>query len=238
MIDTSGTLHWGRIIAQPLLEGTKITGITGLIEDITDLRRGEEALRESEEKLNLAIEGSGAGLWDWRVRSGEMVINDRWADILGYTPAEIQPLTFDRVSSLIHPDDLQRYRELLDRHFAGEDIGYECEIRVLHKDGHWVWVQERGKVTERNPDGEPVRMTGTRIDISERKAAEEALRQVNRKLNLISSLTRHDILNRVSVLLGYLDRAKSMTQDPALLGHLDRLEASTQAIGKLVTVYP
>jgi PAS domain S-box-containing protein len=234
MIDTSGTLHWGRIIAQPLLEGTKITGITGLIEDITDLRRGEEALRESEEKLNLAIEGSGAGLWDWRVRSGEMVINDRWADILGYTPEEIQPLTFDRVSTLIHPDDLQRYRELLDRHFAGEDIGYECEIRVLHKDGHWVWVQERGKVTERNPEGEPVRMTGTRIDVSERKAAEEALRQVNRKLNLISSLTRHDILNRVSVLLGYLDRAKSMTQDPALLGHLDRLETSTQAIGKLV----
>ena len=104
----------------------------------------------------------------------------------------------------------------------------------MHKDGHWVWVLDRGKVTERNKEGKPVRMTGTHLDISERKAAEEALRQVNRKLNLISSLSRHDILNRVSVLLGYLDRAKTMTADTALLEHLDRLEVSTKTIGKLV----
>jgi signal transduction histidine kinase len=77
-------------------------------------------------------------------------------------------------------------------------------------------------------------MTGTILDISERKASEEALRQVNRKLNFISSLSRHDILNRVSVLLGYLDRAKTMTSDPALLDHLDRLEVSTKTIAKLV----
>ena len=85
MVDNAGSIHWGRMIAQPLLEGTQITGITGLIEDITNLKNGEEALRESEEKLNLAIEGSGVGLWDWRVQSGEIVINDRWAEILGYT---------------------------------------------------------------------------------------------------------------------------------------------------------
>ena len=95
MVDKSGSIHWGRIIAQPLLEGEKITGITGLIEDITDLKNSEEALRESEEKLNLAIEGSGVGLWDWRVQSGEIVINDRWAEILGYTLQELSPVTID-----------------------------------------------------------------------------------------------------------------------------------------------
>ena len=234
MVDRAGAIHWGRIIAQPLLEGTRITGISGLIEDITDLKLGEEALRESEEKLNLAIEGSGAGLWDWRVPGGEIVINDRWAGILGYLNEELVPLTMDKVSALTHPDDLQKSRELLKKHLAGESADYEYEIRLLHKDGHWVWVYQRGKVTERNKEGEPVRLTGTLLDISERKAAEEALHQVNRKLNLISSLTRHDILNRVSVLLGYLDRAKSMTGDPPLLEHLERLEASTKAIGKLV----
>jgi PAS domain S-box-containing protein len=234
MIDKSGTIHWGRIIAQPLVEGMNISGITGLIEDITDLKLGEEALRESEEKLNLAIEGSGAGLWDWRVQSGEIVINDRWAEILGYPLEELGPVTVDTESALTHPDDLQESRKLLDKHFAGETPDYACEIRLLHKDGHWVWVQKRGKVTERNREGKPVRITGTLIDISERKAAEEALRQVNRKLNLISSLTRHDILNRVSVLLGYLDRAKSMTGDTALLDHLDRLEVSIKTIAKLV----
>ncbi len=234
MVDNTGSIHWGRIIAQPLLEGTKITGITGLIEDITGLKNGEEALRESEEKLNLAIEGSGVGLWDWRVQSGEFVINDRWAEMLGYTLPELRPLTTETLSALTHPDDLQKSRELLQKHFAGETATYECETRLMHKDGHWVWVLVRGKVTERNKEAKPVRMTGTQLDISERKAAEEALRQVNRKLNLISSLTRHDILNRVSVLLGYIDRAKTMTADTTLLEHLERLEVSTKTIGKLV----
>jgi len=234
MVDKSGSIHWGRIIAQPLVEGTEITGITGLIEDITGLKHSEEALRESEEKLNLAIEGSGAGLWDWRVQSGEIVINDRWAEILGYTLQELTPFTVDTLSALTHPDDLQKFRELFQKHVAGETADFECEIRLIHKDGHWVWVLDRGKVTERDKEGQPVRMTGTHFDISERKAAEEALRQVNRKLNLISSLTRHDILNRVSVLLGYIDRAKTMTADATLLEHLERLEVSTRTIGKLV----
>jgi signal transduction histidine kinase len=77
-------------------------------------------------------------------------------------------------------------------------------------------------------------MTGTHLNIAERKSAEEALRQVNRKLNLLSSLTRHDILNKVSVLLGYLDKSKGLAQDAALLDYLDRMETSTKAIGKLV----
>jgi signal transduction histidine kinase len=77
-------------------------------------------------------------------------------------------------------------------------------------------------------------MTGTHLNIAERKSAEEALRQVNRKLNLLSSLTRHDILNKVSVLLGYLDKSKALARDPTLLEYLDRMDSSTKAIGKLV----
>ncbi len=104
----------------------------------------------------------------------------------------------------------------------------------MHKDGHWVWVLDRGMVTEWDKNGKPVRMTGTHLNISERKSAEEALRQANKKLNLLSSLTRHDILNKVSILLGYIDRAKSISQEPVLLDYLNRLETSTKAIGKLV----
>ena len=234
MVDKSGGIHWGRIIAQPLIEGEKVTGITGLIGDITELRHSEEALRESEEKLKLAIEGSGVGLWDWRVESGEMVINDRWAQILGYTIEELAPVTIDTWTSLTHPDDREKSQELLTKHFSGETADFACELRMKHKDGHWVWVLDRGMVTERDKTGQPLRMTGTHLNITERKSAEEALRQVNRKLNLLSSLTRHDILNKVSVLLGYLDKAKSLAQDPSLLDYLGRMDASTKAIGKLV----
>ena len=234
MVDKAGTIRWGRFIAQPLIEGEKITGITGLIGDITDLKLGEEALRESEEKLKLAIEGSGVGLWDWRVQTGETVINDRWAEIIGYTVQELFPVTIDTWRSLTNPDDLLKSDEILQKHFAGESAHFECESRMMHKDGHWVWVLDRGMVTEWDKNDKPVRMTGTHLNISERKSAEEALRQANKKLNLLSSLTRHDILNKVSILLGYIDRAKSISQEPVLLDYLSRLETSTKAIGKLV----
>ncbi len=235
MMDKSGTLHWGRMVAQPLIEREKIRGITGLIGDITDLKHTEQALQESEEKLNLAIRGSGLGLWDWRVQTGEMVVNDRWSRMIGYEVQELSPVSIDTWLKLIYPEDLQKSRDVLQEHFAGERADYECEYRMMHKDGHWVWVLDRGMVTERDKDGKPVRMTGTHLDISERKKADEALRQVNRKLNLLSSLTRHDILNKISILLGYLDRAKTVAQDhPTILEYLDRLQTSTDAIAKLV----
>jgi signal transduction histidine kinase len=143
-------------------------------------------------------------------------------------------VTIDTWTSLTHPDDLEKSRELLRKHFSGEAADFACETRMKHKDGHWVWVLDRGMVTERDKSGKPLRMTGTHLNIAERKSAEEALQQVNRKLNLLSSLTRHDILNKVSVLLGYLDKAKSLAQDTTLLEYLDRMDTSTKAIGKLV----
>ena len=234
MLDKSGTIHWGRIVAQPLIVGDKIQGITGLIGDITDLKHIEHALQESEEKLNLAIKGSGLGLWDLRIQTGEFVINDRWADIVGYTLQDLSPITPDTWTKLVHPDDLHRSNELLQKHFAGDTQDYECEVRMVHKDGHLVWVLDRGMVTEWDKDKKPLRMTGTRLDISERKKAEEALRLANRKLNLLYSLTRHDILNKVSILLGYIDRAKTLADNTTLLDYLDRLENSTKAIGKLI----
>ena len=123
-----------------------------------------------------------------------MVINDRWADILGYTVEELSPVTFTTWTSLTHPDDLEKSRELLQKHFSGEAADFACESRMKHKDGHWVWVLDRGMVTEWDKAKKPLRMTGTHLNVAERKSAEEALRQVNRKLNLLSSLTRHDIL--------------------------------------------
>jgi PAS domain S-box-containing protein len=234
MLDKSGSIHWGRIVAQPLVVGDKIQGITGLIGDITDLKHIEYALEESEEKLNLAIKGSGLGLWDWRVQTGEVVFNDRWAQIEGYTLHELSPLSLNTLTKLTHPEDRRRSNELLEKHFAGESPDYECEVRMLHKDGHWVWVLDRGMVTEWDKDKKPLRMTGTHLDISERKKAEEALRLANRKLNLLYSLARHDILNKVSILLGYIERAKTLPDNTTLLDYLERMENSAKAIGKLI----
>ena len=143
--------------------------------DITEQEEAREALRESEERLTLAVEGTSLGLWDWMVQTGETVFNERWAEIVGYTLEELEPITFDTWTKLVHPDDLKKSDELLKKHFAGESDYYQCEARMKHKNGGWVWVLDRGKVVEWDKAGKPRRMTGTHLNIDEPKRAREAL---------------------------------------------------------------
>jgi len=157
-------------------EGTLLY-LEGFITDITVRKKTEDELRRSEEQLALAIEGSGAGLWDWKVQTGELSCNERWAGIVGYTLDELAPLSIGTWNRLVHPDDLEVSNSLLRKHFAHEIPFYECEVRMRHKDGHWVWILDRGKVTEWDGEGRPVRMTGTHLDITERKRIEEELRE-------------------------------------------------------------
>ena len=144
--------------------------------DQTERMRAEEKLRQSEEQLASAVDGSGVGLWDWHPQTGEETFSERWAEILGYTLAELAPTSIETWRRLSHPDDLRRADELLEEHFAGTSAIYSCEGRMRHKDGHWVWVLDRGRVSEWDADGRPLRMIGTELDISGRKRAEEELR--------------------------------------------------------------
>jgi len=202
--------------------------------DITELSHAEERTQKSEEQLALAIEGSGVGLWDWYVQTGKVEYDERWAEIAGYTLAELSPLSIDTWVRLCHPDDLPRSDALLKEHFEKRSPMYECELRVRHKDGHWVWVLDRGKVVERDEDGRPVRMTGTHLDITGRKQGEEALRMANKKLNLLSGISRHDILNQLAALMGYLELTEDYSVDPTLQKYLDRMKEVSRVIQKQI----
>jgi len=157
---------------------TDINALSVLLHEMWELlerQRAEKVLRKSEEQLKLAVEGSGVGLWDWRVQTGELVYSERLAQIGGYTLEDLAPITEETWSRLVHIEDLQRSKGLLAKHFTGQLPAYQCEVRMRHKDGHWVWVLDQGKVMEWNPEHQPVRMTGTCLDISDRKQAEEKL---------------------------------------------------------------
>jgi len=147
------------------------------VTDVHERVLADEALHAREERLASAVDGSGVGLWDWNPQTGEETFSERWAEILGYTLAELAPTSIETWRGLSHPDDLQRDDELLEEHFSGRADIYSCETRMRHKDGHWVWVLDRGKVSEWDADGRPLRMIGTQLDISARKLAEEALRE-------------------------------------------------------------
>ena len=138
--------------------------IVGTVRDITERKQAEEALRHSEERLKMMLQGTRAGTWEWFVQSGETHFNERWAEIIGYTLDELAPISIQTWLDAAHPDDLKYSGELLEKHFAGETAYYDCEARMKHKDGHWVWVWDRGMVLEWTKEGKPLRMLGS-VDV-------------------------------------------------------------------------
>ncbi len=136
-----------------------------------------EALFHERERLAAIINGTNIGTWEWNIQTGETIFNNRWAEIIGYTLDELAPVSIETWMKFAHPDDLQLSGELLERHFRGDLDYYECESRMKHKSGDWVWVLDRGKVASWTEDGKPLLMFGTHLDLTARKQAEEVLRQ-------------------------------------------------------------
>ncbi|MEH6447406.1 MAG: EAL domain-containing protein [Oleispira sp.] len=134
---------------------------------------------DNEARLELIINATGVGIWDWQVQSGELTFNQSWAAMIGYSVAELQPLTFDTWANNVHPEDLQNAQEQLRKHWYGELELYEVEIRMRHKRGHYVWILASGKVVEWEEGGKPKRMIGTHLDITERKEREHERKVAN-----------------------------------------------------------
>jgi PAS domain S-box-containing protein len=160
----------------PQILDDRVTGVVVAFIDITKRRQAEQALATEKGRLSNILEGTNAGTWEWNVQTGETIFNERWAEIIGYTRAELMPVTIDTWLKLAHPDDLKLSSALLERHFRKELPYYECEARIRHKDGSWVWVLDRGKVSTWTDDGKPLVVSGTRQDITKRKQMEEDLR--------------------------------------------------------------
>ncbi|WNF36753.1 PAS domain S-box protein [Bacillaceae bacterium IKA-2] len=143
--------------------------------DISEGKQVEEKLMKSREKMTNIIEGTNVGTWEWNLQTGETVINERWAKIIGYTIAEISPIEIGTWLKYVHPDDLERSKTQLKQVFLKKIKFLDLEGRMKHKDGSWVWVQERGLVTSWSVEGRALAMSGTHIDITERKQMEETI---------------------------------------------------------------
>ncbi|EGF32026.1 PAS sensor diguanylate cyclase and phosphodiesterase [Oxalobacteraceae bacterium IMCC9480] len=186
-----GTVRHVRSVARALLDGDDgVTGYVGSVEDITERLQSRRALDEERERQAAIIQGTGAGTWEWNVQTGETRFNDRWAEIVGVTLDELAPTTIQTWADFAHPDDVARSNALLQSHFTGETPYYECEARMRHRSGHWVWVLARGKVLTRNAEGQPEWMFGTHLDITVRKVQEDRLRKSEELLNRTGALAQ------------------------------------------------
>ena len=162
-----------------------VASLRGYLVDQTEIKAMQQSIEEERRRLRYVIEGTNVGTWEWNVQTGETRFSERWAQIVGYRLNQLVPVSIDTWTRLAHPDDLARSAELLQKHFSGELDYYECEARMRHRDGHWVWVLDRGRVFEWDSDGKPLWMAGTHQDITERKRTEERLRDKERRLGTV-----------------------------------------------------
>lgn len=160
-----------------------------------ELREREIELQLSEERWSFALDGAGHGVWDWEPQNGRMFLSRGWKSMLGYTEEEVGDSLDARVR-LIHPQDQPLARAELERHLRGASTVYQSQHRMLHKDGRWLWVLDRGKVVDRDATGMPQRMIGTQTDISSSKAVELQLAMAHGQLrSLLNAATQVAIIS-------------------------------------------
>ncbi|MBF0422520.1 MAG: PhnD/SsuA/transferrin family substrate-binding protein [Magnetococcales bacterium] len=185
--------------------------------------------------------GTNAGTWEWNVQTGETRVNERWAEIIGYSLNDIEPVDVHTWLRLAHPEDFKHSEQLLHQHFSGRVEFYACEVRMRHKEGHWVWVLDRGRVVSRSEDGRPLWMSGTSTDITPLKEMEATLRQAkvdadaaNRAKSEFLATMSHEIRTPLNSILGMSELLQESDLNGTQRRYVKTLNSSGEALLAIV----
>ncbi|HEX7117717.1 MAG TPA: PAS domain S-box protein [Longimicrobiales bacterium] len=210
-------------------DGT-ILGYHGIIHDITERKRAERALRESEERYALAVRGANEGLWDWDLETDVVYYSPRWKSMLGLAEDDVGTAP-DEWFRRVHDEDRDALRRAIDAHLEGRTPHFEHEHRIRHADGSYRWMLSRG-LAVRNAEGVPHRMAGSQTDITDRKKAEERLLHDAFHDALTGLANRALFMDRLGLLLG---RSRRRSDHFAVLFlDLDRFKVVNDSLGHLV----
>tara|TARA_R110000868_G_scaffold20539_4_gene86859 strand:+ start:4222 stop:7293 length:3072 start_codon:yes stop_codon:yes gene_type:complete len=171
IITLKGNPRWVRSIGQTEFLDGVCTRVYGTFQDITTKIETNNVLIQEKEKLLSIIQSTNSGTWEWNIQTGETHHNEHWANIIGYTLAEIEPIDTEKWISLIHPEDIKLSDESMKACFEKRAEYYKSEYRIKHKNGNWIWVLDKGKIISWTDDDKPLMMFGTYTDITEQKKA-------------------------------------------------------------------
>lgn len=219
-------------------------------------RESEAALQDERQRLAWVLKATRPGIWEADLSAGTLQVDARWAEIVGYTLEELQPVTISTWERLVHPDDLQEAYRVSGLHIEGHIPYYECDMRMRHKQGHWVWVNTRGQVHRRFDDGRVQYMSGTHLDITDRVTAQEEVRALNasleqrvrertaqlersmRDMEAISYSIAHDLrapLRSVNGFVSLLQETEGHRLSPEGADMFARVAKSSANMGRMIT---
>lgn len=239
---TSGKTLFLRVVFNPVTPEHTPSEVIATVEDVTMRKQAEAQLADQKKRLDYILSGTNAGIWEWNVQNGETIYNERWAEIVGYSLEELSPTSVETWRRLAHPEDLQQADHLLQPCFDGQQEFYECESRMRHKDGFWVWVLVRGKVATWTERGEPEWMYGTHQEITERKRDEAALLQAkieaesaNRAKSEFLANMSHEIRTPLNGLMGMLQLMQFTSLDDVQSKYVETALQSSRRLTSLLS---
>lgn len=213
-----GDLRWLLINAIPIdaIDGLRVVST---FSDITIQKEYERELSKYAERLDLALEGAGLGIWDWDLTTNDVTFDRRWAEMLGLNVEEI-PMALSTWESRVHKDDLDECYKCIKDYMDGRTGRYENIHRMKHVDGRWIYILDRGRFSERDESGRPIRFTGTHFDITELKEAQEKARLADVAKSTFLANMSHEIrtpMNGIIGMISLLTRTKLSEEQEDML---------------------
>lgn len=193
----------------------------------------QESLEQIKRRLELVVESSGVGLWDWNPQTNEVVFDKQWAAMLGLTSDELTQTLADW-SDRVHPDDLQGCFDDIAAHVNGQTDNYQNTHRMKHKDGHWVFILDQGTIVERDANGQPIRFTGTHTNVTPFIEAERRARDLLEARDLFFAQITHEIRTPVHAILAAADLLSNEDLDEKITRLLEVVKQSAGGLTGLV----
>ena len=219
--------------------------LSGLVVALIILvRKHKKAKKQADrrrQQLDEIIWSTNVGTWEWNIQTSDVVINEQFAKLIGYSAAELEPTNLNTWKDNTHPDDLKQAEELISNTFNRKIDHYEIEFRMIHKDGHYVWILSKGNVVEWDEDGIPVRMAGTHADVSHRKQLDNELQKAKKiaeeaniaKSEFLATMS-HELRTPMTGIRGVLDllreNKKNTGEENELLNDLDICSRSLMSL--------
>ncbi len=202
MVKKDGSIIWAHDkgkVTQYTQDGKPLI-LCGVLQDITSIKLTEERLRESTNILNLAIEVAEFGTWDWDLKKDIVSYNDEYLSMLGYTQDEIDG-SIAEWEAMNHPDDLAHTIKLLDEFVTGKRDKYACETRMRHKDGHYLWTRDVGRIVSKDEQGNATRIIGGHLNIDSLKTSQFQLKETLKELENHQAHLEHEVEMRTKTLI-------------------------------------